>query len=194
MPGYLLWPGTVASGGDLLPCSLCPAILNVTYALVSFYIYGCVFQSEELLYSSHGFPINTLWNTDFILHSLLLSFISSLLGSVSHFKFYLKKETKVNKHRLWTTKKHQSFFFVAKHILLVGSTSGNKTWLPCGMKSQLPSLNEETDANCSLKRVRINFFFAMAFLIKDAGPALQVALPFLCITFPDTSGVGPIVN
>lgn len=34
-------------------------------------------------------------------------------------------------------------------------------------------------------------YSCLSFLVKDAAPALRVALPFLCITFPDPSGVGP---
>lgn len=110
--------------------------------------------------SSHGFPINTLWKPDFVLHSLgCWASSSPYWALLSTSNFTLKKETKGNKHGLWTTMKRWSFFFVAKHILLVGNTSGKKPGFPCGIFiSQPPSINEETDANRSLKRVRVNVF------------------------------------
>lgn len=42
---------------------------------------------------------------------------------------------KANKYERWTATKYWPFFFIAKHIFLVGNIK-NKTRYPCAMKSQ----------------------------------------------------------
>lgn len=73
-----------------------------------------------------------------------------------------------------------TFLFLAKYILFVGNAIGNQKHFPCVIKSQPPSVNEETDANlCLFEKGQDKYLLPFLLLIKDAGPALHghLALP-----------------
>lgn len=147
MHGCLLWPGIVASE-DIYCLAL--SILSITYALVSLYLWMSTPAQKTTILLPHKY----LLKNEKIFCWFSCSPYRHLYSSSD---FTLRKKMKVNKHRLWTATKYWPFFFIAKHILLVGNIK-NKACYPCAMKSQPLSINEETDANCSLKRVRINVF------------------------------------